>query len=135
MSKVHATSFAVNGLPSCHVTPWRSGKVSCVPSSFHDQPVARSGTIDCRLTCGTCWSNMTRLLNTPIIGPSAKTVDSSWIDMLAGLSGLYILMMPPLFLGHTGPAAAIGPQALPPSQKVHARTGEDTSGLPVRHYL
>src|SRR5258708_4647370 len=26
----------------------------------------------------TSWSNMTRLLNTPIIGPSAKTVASSW---------------------------------------------------------
>src|SRR5205823_3157552 len=40
---------------------------------------------------------MTRLLNTPIIGPSAKTVASSWIDMLAGLSGLYILRIPPGF--------------------------------------
>src|SRR5438874_1031294 len=40
---------------------------------------------------------MTRLLNTPIIGPSAKTVASSWIDMLAGLSALYILRMPPAF--------------------------------------
>src|SRR6266851_333113 len=94
MSQVHLTSFAVNGLPSCHLTPWCNGKVSSVPSSFHDQPVARSGTIDSRLFCFTCWSNMTRLLNTPIIGPSANTVDSSWIDMLAGLSGLYILRMP-----------------------------------------
>src|ERR1700730_4507985 len=40
---------------------------------------------------------MTRLLNTPIIGPSAKTVDSSWIDMLAGLSALNILRTPPCF--------------------------------------
>ena len=31
------------------------------------------------------------------IGPSAKTVDSSKIDMLAGLSMLYILRMPPRF--------------------------------------
>ena len=45
----HLTSFAVNGLPSCHLTPWRSGRVSSVPSSLHDQLVARSGTIDCRL--------------------------------------------------------------------------------------
>jgi hypothetical protein len=29
--------------------------VSSVPTSLHDQPVARSGTIDCRLFCGTCW--------------------------------------------------------------------------------
>src|SRR6266446_3101658 len=40
---------------------------------------------------------MTRLLKTPIIGRSAETVASSWIDMLAGLSGLYSLRMPPGF--------------------------------------
>src|SRR6516165_600510 len=40
---------------------------------------------------------MTRLLNTPIIGPSATNVASSWIDMLAGLSGVYIFRMPPAF--------------------------------------
>jgi len=45
-SQVHLTSCAVNGLPSCHLTPCRSGKVSAGPSSFHDQLVARSGTID-----------------------------------------------------------------------------------------
>src|ERR1700737_2383691 len=66
-SQVHWTSLAVNGLPSCQATPSRSGKVSSVPSSLQDQPVARSGTIDCKLFCGTCWSNMTRLLNTPIM--------------------------------------------------------------------
>ena len=44
-SKVHTTSLAVKGLPSCHATPPRSGKVSSVPSSLHDQPVARSVTI------------------------------------------------------------------------------------------
>src|ERR1700756_3448719 len=105
-SKVHATSVAVNGLPSCQVTPSRSGKVSSVPSSFHDQPVAKSGTIDCRLFCGTCWSNITRLLKTPIIGPSAKTVASSWIDMLAGLSGEYILRIPPDFWASAGSTAS-----------------------------
>src|ERR1041384_1779167 len=36
-SIVHFTSLAVNGLPSCHFTPWRSLKVSSVRSSFHDQ--------------------------------------------------------------------------------------------------
>ena len=45
-SQVHLTSAAVNGLPSCHLTPWRRWKVSSVPSSSHDQSVARSGTID-----------------------------------------------------------------------------------------
>src|SRR5262249_36596225 len=48
-SQVHLTSLAVKGLPSCHLTPSRNGKVSSVPSSLHDQPVARSGTIDCKL--------------------------------------------------------------------------------------
>jgi hypothetical protein len=45
---------AVNGLPSCHLMPWRNMKVSFVPSSFHDQLEARSGTIDARLFCFTC---------------------------------------------------------------------------------
>src|SRR5438874_259715 len=40
---------------------------------------------------------MTRLLKTAIIGRCAKAVDSSWIDMLAGLSGLNILRVPPDF--------------------------------------
>jgi len=40
---------------------------------------------------------MTRLLNTPIIGPRAAIVDSSWIDMLAGLSPEGIRKMPPGF--------------------------------------
>src|SRR5215472_6809094 len=46
------------------------------------------------------------LLNTPIIGPSAKTVASSWIDMLAGLSGLYIRNIPPCFCANAASAAA-----------------------------
>ncbi len=96
-SQVHLTSAAVNGLPSCHLTPWRSGKVSSVPSSFHDQLVARSGMIDCRLACATCWSYMTKLLKTCIIGCSAALVDSSRIDMLAGLSKCDSLKIPPLF--------------------------------------
>src|SRR6266851_6113687 len=95
--QVHLTSAAVNGLPSCHLTPWRSGKVSSVPSSFHDQLVARSGTIDCRLFCGTSCLYMIRLLKTCIIGCSAARVDSSRIDMLAGLSKCDSLRMPPCF--------------------------------------
>src|SRR5947208_1789945 len=48
---------------------------------------------------------MTRLLKTPIIGRSAETVASSWIDMLAGLSGLYSLRMPPGFCASAGATA------------------------------
>jgi hypothetical protein len=40
---------------------------------------------------------MTRLLKIPIIGRSDAMVASSWIDMLAGLSGLNIFRMPPGF--------------------------------------
>src|SRR4029077_14230901 len=68
ISQVHLTSLAVNGLPSCHLTPWRSAKVSSVPSSLHDQLAARSGTMDCVLFCGTSCLYITRLLKTPIIG-------------------------------------------------------------------
>jgi len=42
-SQVHLTSAAVNGLPSCHLTPVRNLNVSSVPSSFHAQLVASSG--------------------------------------------------------------------------------------------
>ena len=59
------------------LTPCRNLKINSLPSSLSDQLEARSGTIDSRLFCGTWWSNMTRLLNTPIIGPSAAIVDSS----------------------------------------------------------
>src|SRR5215472_8045663 len=97
MSQVHLTSRAVNGLPSCHLTPWRSGKVSSVPSSLHDQLTARSGTIDCMLFCGTSCLYITRLLKTPIIGRLAAAVASSCNDMLAGLSKWDILRTPPCF--------------------------------------
>src|SRR6266446_4734885 len=56
---------------------------------------------------------MTRLLNTPIIGPSANTVDSSWIDMLAGLSGLYILRIPPGFCAPAPPPVAAASRTAP----------------------
>src|SRR5205823_8621532 len=97
MSQVHLTSLAVNGLPSCHLTPWLSGKVCSVPSSLHDQLAARSGTIDCMLFCGTSCLYVTRLLKTPIIGRLAAAVASSCNDMLAGLSKCDILRMPPCF--------------------------------------
>jgi hypothetical protein len=61
-------------------------KVSSVPSSLHDQLVARSGTIDFMLFCGSSCLYITRLLKTPIIGTTVEYVASSMIDMLAGLS-------------------------------------------------
>src|ERR1700751_3893511 len=97
VSQVHWTSFAVNGCPSCQRTLSRKRKVSSVPSSFHDQPVARSGTIDCSEFCGTCWSKMTRLLNTAIIGATVEIVTSSSVDMLAGLSRWATWSTPPAF--------------------------------------
>src|SRR5947199_4358548 len=96
-SQVHLTSWAVKGLASCHLTPRRNGKVSSVPSSFQDQLVANSGTLDRILFCATCWSYTTRLLNTPITGRRAAAVDSSSSDMLAGLSKWEILRIPPDF--------------------------------------
>src|SRR6185295_6687902 len=112
-SQVHLTSAAVKGLPSCHLTPGRSGKVSSLPSSLHDQPVARSGTIDLILFCATCWSKTTRLLKTPIIGMPAVIVDSSWIDIDAGLAKSSICKMPPDFCASAGPETPIA-DAKPP---------------------
>jgi hypothetical protein len=106
VSQVHFTSLAVNGLPSCHLTPWRSGKISWVPSSLHDQPVARSGTIEATLFCATCWSNTTKLLNTGMTGVPAVIVDSSCIDMLAGLAKSGICRTPPDFCASAGATAA-----------------------------
>src|SRR5438067_7743827 len=108
---VHLTSAAVNGLPSCHLTPSRSLKVSSFPSSLHDQLEARSETIELRVFCGTCWSNITRLLNTPIIGPSTTIVDSSWIDTLAMLVPSGILRTPPDFCAKAGWLAHRPPSA------------------------
>src|SRR5215469_1515327 len=106
MSQVHCTSLAVNGCPSCQRTPGRSRKVNSVPSSFHDQSVARSGTIDCNVFCGTCWSKRTRLLNTPIIGATVEMVTSSSVDMLAGLSRCATRNTPPGCCASAGPATA-----------------------------
>src|SRR5476651_2668150 len=60
-SNVHFTSFAVNGLPSCHFTPGCSLKVSLVLLSSHDQLSARSGTILSALFTFALGSNTTRL--------------------------------------------------------------------------
>src|SRR5438034_2188565 len=104
-SQVHLTSAAVNGLPSCHFTPCRRWKSSLVPSSSQAQSVASSGTMSERLFCATRWSNSTRLFITAIIGRSATTVVSSWIDMLAGLSIMYCLRIPPCFWASAAGAA------------------------------
>src|SRR4051812_994693 len=47
---------------------------------------------------------MIRLLKTPIIGPRVAIVDSSWIDMLAGLVISGILRTPPDFCAAAGAA-------------------------------
>src|SRR3954464_4528869 len=75
--QVHCTSLAVNGLPSCQLTPCRSLKVSLVLVGSHDQLWARSGTTVSRLSCGFKASNITRLLNTAMNGVTEAMVDSS----------------------------------------------------------
>src|ERR1700736_237526 len=50
---------------------------------------------------------MTRLLNTPIIGPSTAIVDSSWIDIEAGLVSSGIRKMPPDFCAKAGAAPRV----------------------------
>src|SRR5436190_15465543 len=58
------------------------------------------------LFCATSWRYMTRLLKTAIIGCTAARVDSSRIDMLAGLSKCWILRTPPCFWAEAEPAAS-----------------------------
>ena len=43
MSQVHLTSAEVKGLPSCHMTPWRSLKVSWLPSSLQRPALGKVG--------------------------------------------------------------------------------------------
>src|SRR5882672_10983025 len=70
---------------------------------------------------------MIRLLNTLIIGPSVAIVDSSWIDMLAGLVAAGIRSVPPCFCATAGAAAStvraarrwsVRMMGLPPLKKV-----------------
>src|SRR5690349_9024583 len=110
-SIVHFTSAALNGLPSCHFTPLRTVKVSVLPSSLQDHFSARSGTMSSRLFCFLVGSNITRLLNTPIIGSTTEIVPSSWIDMLAGLSRWVIRRMPPCFWAEALPKGAMSRNA------------------------
>jgi len=49
------------------------------------------------LFCFMCWSNMTRLLNTPIVARAGTASTSSSIDMLGGESPACTCKMPPGF--------------------------------------
>src|ERR1700722_19717007 len=53
MSQVHLTSADVNGLPSCHLTPWRNLKLRTLLSPLQAQLSARSGTMVSGLFCAT----------------------------------------------------------------------------------
>ena len=128
-SNVQRTSSAVNGLPSCQRTPWRSLKASLRPSSLHAQLVARSGTIESKLFFATCWSNITRLLNTPMNGTATETVASSWIEALGGVSMCWILRMPPAFCAHAAPAVTTVDATTQPNAK-HANATH-----PVRLFM
>src|SRR5207237_6656803 len=102
----HFTSLAVNGLPSCHLMPWRNLNVSALPSSLHDQLSASSGSINSGRFCLSCWLNKTRLLKTLIIGATVEIVASSWIDMLPGLSRWKNRSVPPFCCAAAGPATS-----------------------------
>src|SRR5262245_29464008 len=104
-SNVHLTSALVKGLPSCHLTPWRSLKVSRVLSAFHDQLSANSGTILSGLLRFSLGSKNTRLLNAAMNGWLTEIVDSSWIDALGGLSRWEMRSVPPCFCADAGTAA------------------------------
>src|SRR3546814_21017080 len=75
-SQVHFTSAAVQGSPSCHLTPSRSLKVSFVRSSFHDQLSARYGRIVSRLLRRPSWWSTTRPFYTGIHAPNTAVDDS-----------------------------------------------------------
>jgi hypothetical protein len=85
-SHVHLTSFDVKGLPSCHVTPWRSFMVSLVLLASQAQLSASSGRITSGRLIGSAWSKMTRLLNTAMKGWVVALVASSRMDALGGLA-------------------------------------------------
>src|ERR1700751_3662429 len=84
--QVHCTSLAVNGWPSCHLTPWRSLKVSFVLVPSHDQLSARSPITVSRLSCGLAGSNTTRLLKIAANGVTEAMVDSSSSEVEGGVS-------------------------------------------------
>src|SRR4051794_25646387 len=95
ISQVHFTSALVNGLPSCHLTPSRSLKVSVRSSSLSAQEVARSGTTLSNRFTGLSGSNTTRLLNSDMNGMTVEIVASSRIEALGGLSRWVTRRVPP----------------------------------------
>src|SRR5919106_1016855 len=113
--KVHSTSAAVNAQPSCHFTPRRSLKVSSVLSSFQLHDSARSGTIDLSLFCGTDGLNTTRLLNTGMKGTTVAGLNSSWIDVLGGLSRWNMRSTPPRFCAHAASPKHCNERTMPAS--------------------
>src|ERR1700761_5867522 len=82
--QVHCTSLAVNGVPSCHLTPCRSLKVSLVFVASRDQLSARSGMIVSRLSWVFAGSNRTRLLKIAAKGVTEAMVDSSSSEVEGG---------------------------------------------------
>src|SRR5579883_2316399 len=85
-SKVQITSREVKGRPSCHFTFSCNLKVSALPSALQFHDLASSGRMVFSEFCGSCWSKITRLLNTGMNGMTVEIVASSWIDALGGLS-------------------------------------------------
>jgi hypothetical protein len=63
--------------------------------------------IDCMLFCLVCWSNMTRLLNMPIVARAGFASTSSCIDRLGGESRACTRKTPPDFCAYGAPAAVI----------------------------
>src|SRR5688572_27689209 len=96
--KVKATSSAVNGLPSLHLTPLRSLNVQLSPSDAVVQLSARSGAGARSLPGFVSPSKMARLMN------SDSTKAFGLHGLSVGSAPIGIVTVPP----DTGPAAADG---------------------------
>jgi hypothetical protein len=102
-------------VPNQLLALWLVGLARLPVELILELAIAISSEVAVRLACeafiklliGACWSNMTRLLKTPISGPCEVSVASSRIDMVGGLSGLYILRMPPRFWANAVPLLEI----------------------------
>src|SRR5439155_24723667 len=76
---------------------------------------------------------MTRLLKTPIIGPSAAIVDSSWIDIEAGLLTNGMRRMPPGFSATAVPAAVVARSSAAAKLVMVRRIADPPNPSPYRH--
>src|SRR5437879_13381213 len=76
---------------------------------------------------------MTRLLKTPIIGPSAAIVDSSWIDIEAGLVTNGMRRMPPGFSATAVPAAVVARSSAAAKFVMVRRIADPPNPSPDRH--